>query len=166
MKKIVVLGITFVLLLGILTGCPNGTEGTQPARMVFVDDVNNPNVEFTIDENLRFRVRFFYVLPDIANLELPGMAPGVEVSGRVMDTQNNWQDDVISGTALEMSSNDDLLREILALLNEEGGIDIRLTYSPGSGTIHDVTVYFPNPHDIALIEICNQMMGGTYIKIE
>ena len=166
MKKIVVLGITLVLLLGILTGCPNGNGSQpQPARMVFVDDINNPNVEFIIDENLRFRVRFIAIPPDIADLDLPGMVPGVVVSGRVMYTQNSWQDDVISGTALEMSSTGEVLRLILGEINDEGGIDIVLTYSPGGGTILNVTVYFPNPTDDFLIGASQAMMGGTYIRI-
>ena len=169
MKKIIVLGITLVLLLGILTGCPNGNENQpQSARMVFVDDINSPNVEFTIDENLRFRVRFitFDTLdPDFA--DLPGMELGVEVTGRVMNTQDSWQDNVISGTALEMSSSNELLRAILAEINDEGGVDIRLTYSPGGGTILSVTVYFPNPTgDDSLAEICQIMMGGIYFKID
>ena len=187
MKKIVVLGITLVLLLGILTSCPNGNENQpQPERMVFVDDVDSPNVKFIIDENLRFRVMFI-TLDTVEHLGLPGMVLGVEVLGRVRDTQDTWTDNTITGSAQEMSARgSDELDETLAGINLAGGVGIVLTYSPADGEIESISVEFTGHcgFDPAYIEDCvdpvncvdqtacffarasQAMMGGTYIRIE
>ena len=179
MKKIIGLGITLTLL-SILIGCVE-PEG-KPQTMVFVDNVMNQNVQFTIDENLRFNVKFI-TLDTVEHLGLPGMVVGVEVLGRVRNTTNKWTDSTITGLAQNMSAKgSSTLDEIVAAIN----VGIELAYSKDNGVIADVSVAFTgynctfDPNDplncdapldcdqekCFLAKASQAMMGGTYIRIK
>ncbi|MCL2761690.1 MAG: hypothetical protein FWD36_00590 [Treponema sp.] len=176
MKRITVLALTILLVPLCLTGCPNGDETkTTPANMTFVDDLVNPTLEFTIDENLGFQVAFI-AFPDdpekVEELEAMEITIGTVVYGKITDTNDQWTNTTITGTAKNMGSNTHLLNLILSNPYEPVAVDIELTYTKLFDEIITVTVYFPpeppdpeaDEDDISLSAISQALMGRDYIR--
>ena len=155
MKRLMMFAITIFIILPLVFTCCKD-EDPQPESMTFVDDGINPAKEFTIYENLEFKVRFvkaYTEMPEFAEL----LGKGTIVSGKI-NSNNKWKDDNITGTAYKMSSSN---KELRGILKEMGSMEIGLTYAKtSSGVIAEVTVSFPG--DGFFDGAADVMMGGTF----
>ena len=172
MKKAVLLGIAVFLLSFIFAGC---STDSSPDSMTFVDNIADPSREFTIDENMRFTVKFikveylFSVIDpefDIDNLdedqlnELEAMGI-IAISGVVRETNNTWTSAIIMGTAQNMYSNSPEFTELVDGIT----VDIVLSYEPPEGEITAINVAFADPTGTNLYtDMSTALMGGRYIR--
>ena len=160
MKKFMSIGIAalvVLLLCGlVLTGCPTEDNGGSVKSMTFEDTTLNAHKEFTINENLGFKAKFF----DDA---LGGIVPaGSTVSGKITGASDIWTED-LNGIAKNMKSSDSTVNGML----DTEQVVIDLTYSKdAAGKITDVTVWFPDSAGgtDATAMAAQGMMGGTYTR--
>jgi hypothetical protein len=155
MKKI---GMTAfaILLLCVLTGCPTDDGGKgggkTPASMTFVDNLDNPAKEFTIDENLGFKVTFINPGPTETGLTIQ---QGDSISGKITQTDTAWNND-LTGVAEQMTAKNPTFAGAMPGIK----VTISLTYTKVEDVITDVTLVFQGDDTIGLI--AGQLMGGTY----
>jgi len=153
-----------LLLAGILSGCPGGSRtGSTTESMTFVDRLENPSREFSMNENMEFAVRFVRLEGELGTaLEELGIAEGMTISGLVRDSTNGWTDTIVEGTASGMRSSNptnDALDAILQLVT----VQIRMVYTSEGGRISAVTVGFPDSGN-PLSEVSAILMGGTFVR--
>jgi hypothetical protein len=152
MKKI---GMTAfaILLLCVLTGCPTDDGGKTPASMTFVDNLDNPAKEFTIDENLDFKVTF--INPGETETGLT-IRQGDIISGKITQTETAWNND-LTGVAEQMTATNPTFAGAMPAIK----VTISLTYTKVEGEITDVTVELQGE---GVAAIANTLMGGIYYK--
>jgi len=155
MKKI---GLTalIALLLCVLAGCPNDDGGKNggktPASMTFVDNPDNPAREFTIDENLNFKVNF--IQPEGMALAY-GLEKGDVISGKITDTGGAaWNSD-LTGVAEQMTATNPTFAGAMPGIK----VTISLTYTKVEDVITAVNMELKG-EDVAAI--ADMLMGGTY----
>ena len=171
MKKLTVLSMIVLFMACIFTGCPNETSAHS---MTFVDNADDPAREFTINENLGFKVRFLELASFFSTIN-PGFideldedelnelfeAYGIiEISGVVKETNNTWTNPLIMGTAQNMYSNHDDITELVDFIS----VGIVLNYNYLDGDISAVDVAFSGSADDLVIEMASNLMGGTYTR--
>jgi len=158
MKKIlVILGIVLLLPL-FFSACGE----PEPESMTFIDDYDRSR-EFTIYENLEFKVKFVGIPgdPDIKEIfdTFPGLGKGVTVRGKAKGTKNKWTDAIITGKAQNMKSNN---KTLSGILKEIGSMEIKLEYIMQNNSIAAVNVDFPGNEELA--GASKGLMGGTYLR--
>jgi hypothetical protein len=152
MKKINLFGIAALALLFafVLASCAedNGGSGKKPDSMTFEDE--DKTKEFTVYSNLKFKVLFLEAIPSV-------IGEGKTVSGKIKPKNNNnkWKDDVVQGTAVNMSSTDETIHNVLGLIDDVG---VKLTYEKEEGEITGVTLEFSGD----MGPTANDLMGGLY----
>lgn len=152
MKKIVITALA-VLLLCVLAGCPAEDEGKTPASMTFVDNLDTPNKEFTIDENLNFKVKF--INPSLIELNLL-IRQGDIISGKITEADAAW-DNNLTGEAEQMAATNPTFADVMPTIK----VAISLTYTKAEGVISDVTVELQGD---GVAVIAQTLMGGTYYR--
>jgi hypothetical protein len=150
MKKLKLLTIAvLVFLLAALTGCSNDVETLS---MTFVDILNSPAKEFTIDSNFAFKVTF--ISPNAVE-QAYTIQEGDIITGKITEADAAWNNN-LTGVAAKMTSTNTTLNSIVPVLE----IAISLTYTKSGEEITAVTVNFP---DNGFTQ-AETMMGGTYLR--
>ena len=159
--KMKIFGITALVCVFILTGCPTEDD---PASMTFfryaVDPSDAIGKEFTINEDLEFTVNFLIIAPSPSVESLSGLKPGDTVSGKIIDIlepSNARWDGNFTGEAGQMSSSNTTINGMLGTLN----VPLSLTYEKTDGVINAVTLAFGN-HSLAAA--AQDLLGGTFIR--
>jgi len=164
MKRLMMFVITvFVVLPLIFTSCKE-EDDPQPASMTFVDDAYDVSKEFTIYENLEFKVKFVEAYEDEPAFAAY-LTKGTIVSGKVR-TSSKWKDDEIIGEAYNMKASNNTLTGIL---KDIGSMEIVLEYDKSNdGDILAINVHFPESSDPEnfMAVASESMMGGTYFLKE
>ena len=157
MKRLMIFAaVVFVILPLVFSGCKEEPE-VKLESMSFVDDEFDPTKEFIIYEDLTFKVKF---VDDSEFLqEFPFMEIGDSVTGKVGKTKNKWKDDVITGEAQNMKSNNE---ELTTILDDLGSMEFEIEYKKQNGNIVTLKVTFPGEGE--LDKISNLLMGGTYFR--
>ena len=151
MKKI---GITALaaLLLCVLAGCPTDDGGKNggktPASMSFVD--NGATKEFTIDENLNFKVVF--INPE--GMASAFVEKGDVITGKITQTEAAWNNS-LTGVAEQMTATNPTFASVMPAIK----VTISLKYTKVGNEITDVTLKLQGG---GVAAIADQLMGGTY----
>ncbi|MDR3019386.1 MAG: hypothetical protein LBU66_00610 [Treponema sp.] len=170
MKKITVIGMVVLLFMCILTGCPE-TEPESPkkASMTFVDDPQDAAKEFTVYDDLSFRVKFIQLDELLEALEV---SKGDIISGKIL-TKNKWTDEIVTGKAKKLRApNNEFIDGILIMIDKDNiDINVKLTYfiDEVSKKITTVNVVFPEPDEEdedarILADMSNLLMAGDYFR--
>jgi len=150
MKKFNLFTITaLVLLLSILAGCGDDDD----ASMTFVDKLESPGKEFTIDSKLNFKVTF--VNPTSTEQAMT-IRKGDEISGKITEASAAWNKN-LTGVAAQMTSTNMMINGAIGSLE----VPISLTYSKTGNEITSVTVTFSGS---GIAEIAGGFMGATYYR--
>jgi hypothetical protein len=157
MKKFSILGIMALvaLLLCVLSGCPAEDEEKTPASMIFVDDLDNPAKQFTIDENFNFKVTFINPNAMEAAMQLN---PGEVISGKIKEADAAWNSD-LTGLATSMSSTNSTINPVVG---DIGPIAVSFVYTKEGSAITGVTLAFLGEDAMSLM--AQMLMGATYLK--
>ena len=164
MKKNCSLWAVVVLLVVFLIGC---SETKEKDSMTFVDTLENPGQEFTIYDDLEFRVRFLNAYFDNLNdedaeqLEEAGIVKGLVVTGYVRDTNSKWTSSIIEGTARNLKSNQSTGVIVDALPHVEVGV--KMSYDSSESPFGSINVEFTSGE---MKEISETLMGGKYYRIK
>jgi len=146
---------TFVLLLTcILVGCPVEDEIT--ASMTFADDPDSPAKEFTIYENLVFKVVFIDPTPAEQAMTI---TPGTVISGQITSASAAWNSD-LEGIAEKMTSTNPTIN--IGVSDPSMRVPVSLDYIIDEGKIISVTLGFIG--DGMLPNMARDLMGGIYLR--
>ena len=140
MKKFNFLGVLAIVLLFAFTGCSDSDPA--PESLTFEND----DVEFKIDENKDFNVRFKE--PTSVDLGMGLVLPinkNVTISGSI-SSADEWNDPVIVGEVSDIKTSDTTFNPYIPMAI---GQEIKLTYVKDSGVIIQIKVDFPLPDHYA-----------------
>jgi uncharacterized lipoprotein YehR (DUF1307 family) len=153
MKKFLMTALA-MLMLCMLTGCPDEAKDDKPESMTFVDNLANPAKEFTINSKLNFEVKF--IIPNAMETGMGIIADEV-ISGKIKKATAAWNKD-LTGDAVDMSSTNSTINTAVGGLEFE----ISLDYTEIAGEITSVTLDFPG--SAGLVSVAKSLMAKTYIK--
>ena len=141
MKKFKFLGVLAIVLLFAFTGCSSDSD---PESLTFA----NTEVEFKIDENLDFSVRFLTAdsSVDLGSGPIP-ITKYATISGSILSADNKWNDPEIEGEVSKIESKEPAFEATLPLAV---GQLIKLAYDYDTNdAITQIQVDFPLPPNYA-----------------
>jgi len=153
MKKFnIIIIIAIMLPVFIYSGCKT-EDDTPPLSMTFADNLAVPAKEFTIDENLGFKVKFITPTELEAVLQVK---PGDVISGRITDADDRWNSN-LTGVADQMTATNPTFASVMPAIS----VVITLDYIKDDEVITAVTVALEGT---GIAETAQALMGGTYFR--